>query len=318
VQYAAGSVGATGNPLGALDQSPRIIFAEEIPNMMAKLSRWSAVLLGLTVAISVVAGGSGSQYSSAPSPAPSQPAQNAPAPKDEGKTPAQKVNKAEEAAYKNVLATQGGDPAMQIQVGEDFITKFPMSKYLGGVYGMLTTAYYTTGNTDKMFAAGAKSLEINPDNVDVLALLAMAIPRRVKSNTPDGPQQLQKAEVYAHHAIELIPALTKPETVDDAAFEKAKNDKLALAHSGLGLLDINHSKFEDARTELMQAVQLATSPDPVDYYLLGNADSQASYMNGAIAAYDKCAATGPLVTQCKAREEAMKKEVASGTKLSRD
>jgi len=285
--------------------------------MTAKYFRWSVGLLGLTVAISVAAGASGAQYGSSPPPMPKPvPEQNAPAPKDSGKAP--KVNKAEEAAYKSVLAAQGGDPAMQIQVGEDFITKFPMSKYLGGVYGMLTTAYYTTGNTDKMFAGGAKALELNPDNVDVLALLAMAIPRRVKANTPDGPQQLQKAEVYARHAIELIPALTKPETVDDATFEKAKNDKLALAHSGLGLLDINHQKFDDARTELTQAVQLASSPDPVDYYLLGNADAQASYMNGAIAAYEKCAASGPLVTACKAREEAMKKDMASGTKLSRD
>jgi tetratricopeptide (TPR) repeat protein len=283
--------------------------------MTAKSFRWSVALLGLTVAISVGAGVSRAQYGQAKVPSP-PPTQNAPEPKDSGKAP--KVNKAEEAAYKSVLAAQGGDPAMQIQVGEDFITKFPMSKYLGGVYGMLTTAYYTTGNTDKMFAGGAKALELNPDNVDVLALLAMAIPRRVKANTPDGPQQLQKAEVYAHHAIELIPGLTKPETVDDAAFEKAKNDKLALAHSGLGLLDINHQKFDDARNELTQAVQLASSPDPVDYYLLGNADAQASYMNGAIAAYDKCAASGPLVTACKAREEAMKKDMASGTKLSRD
>jgi hypothetical protein len=76
--------------------------------------------------------------------------------------------------------------------------------------------------------------------------------------------------------------------------------------------------YEDARTELTQAVQLASAPDPVDYYLLGNADAQASYMNGAIAAYDKCAATGPLATQCKTREEAIKKEMAAGTKLSRD
>jgi tetratricopeptide (TPR) repeat protein len=285
--------------------------------MMAKHYRWSVAFLGLAIAVSAAAGASGAQYGSSPAPAPAQaPAQNAPASKDAGKAP--KVNKAEEAAYKNVLAAQGGDPVMQIQIGEDFITKFPMSKYVGGVYGLLTTAYYTTGNTDKMFAAGAKALELDPNNVDVLALLAMAIPRRVKSNTPDGPQQLQKAEVYAHHAIELIPTMTKPETVDDATFEKAKNDKLALAHSGLGLIDIGHSKFEDARNELTQAVQLAATPDPVDYYLLGNADAQASYMNGAIAAYDKCAATGPLVAQCKSRLEAMKKDVASGTKLSRD
>ncbi|HLJ24048.1 MAG TPA: hypothetical protein VKT71_08070 [Candidatus Acidoferrales bacterium] len=272
--------------------------------MTAKFFKRSAAVLGLTVALSF-----GANISSAGQPA------TYPQEKGDKK---EKVNKAEEAAYKNVLAAQGGDPAMQIQVSEDFISKFPMSKYVGGVYGLLTTAYYTTGNTDKMFAAGAKALELDPDNVDVLALLAMAIPRRVKANTPDGPQQLQKAEVYAHHAIELIPNMSKPATVDDATFEKAKNDKLSLCHSGLGLLAIDHSKFEDARTELTQAVQLASSPDPVDYYLLGNADAQASYMNGAIAAYDKCAATGPLVTQCKAREEAMKKDLASGTKLSRD
>jgi tetratricopeptide (TPR) repeat protein len=169
-----------------------------------------------------------------------------------------------------------------------------------------------------MFTAGSKAIQLDPQNADVMALLAMAISRRVKPTTPAGAQQLQTAETHAHRAIEIIPTMTKPDTVDDATFEKAKNDKLALAHSGLGLIDINNKKFEDARTELTQAVQLATSPDPVDYYLLGNADAQSSYMNGAIAAYEKCAATGPLVTACKAREDAVKKDVASGTKLSRD
>lgn len=276
--------------------------------MTAKFFRGSAALLSLAIALTF-----GVSVSSAKQPA--RYAQDKDKEKGEKK---EKVNKAEEAAYKNVLAAQGGDPAMEIQVSEDFITKFPTSRYVGGVYGMLTGAYFNVGNTDKMFAAGAKALDLDPNNVDVLALLAMAIPRRVKPNTPDGPQQLQKAETYAHHAIELIPAMTKPDTMDDATFEKLKNDKLSLAHSGLGLLDINHQKYEDARTELTQAVQLATSPDPVDYYLLGNADAQASYLNGAVAAYDKCAATGPLVTACKAREEAVKKEAASGTKLSRD
>jgi tetratricopeptide (TPR) repeat protein len=184
---------------------------------------------------------------------------------------------------------------------------------------MLTTAYYSTGNTDKMFAAGAKALELNPDNVDVLALLSMAIPRRMKATQPDFADQIKKAEGYAHHAIELMPTLPKPATVDDATFEKAKNDKLALCHSGLGLINLNVKKnYDEARTELTLAVQLASSPDMVDYYLLGTADAQASFMNGAIAAYDKCAQSGPLEAQCKSREEAVKKDAASGTKLSRD
>jgi tetratricopeptide (TPR) repeat protein len=291
---------------------------EENSIMKSKFLKWPTALLGFVVAISAGAGIARAQYgqSSAPAPSPA-PAQNAPAPKDSGKP--QKINKAEEAAYKNVLAAQGGDPAAEIPVGEDFITKFPTSRYVGGVYGMLTTAYYSTGNTDKMFAAGAKALELNPDNVDVLALLSMAIPRRMKATQPDFADQIKKAEGYAHHAIELMPTLPKPATVDDATFEKAKNDKLALCHSGLGLINLNVKKnYDEARTELTLAVQLASSPDMVDYYLLGTADAQASFMNGAIAAYDKCAQSGPLEAQCKSREEAVKKDAASGTKLSRD
>jgi tetratricopeptide (TPR) repeat protein len=229
-----------------------------------------------------------------------------------------KVNKAEEAAYKAFVASQNADPSTRIQLGEDFATKFPSSHYLPGVYGVLTSSYFAIGNTDKMFTAGSRAIQLDPQNADVLSLLAMAIPRRVKPTTTDGVQQLQTAETYGHRAIEIIPTMAKPDAVDEAAFEKAKNDKLALAHSGLGLIDINNKKFEDARTELTQAVQLASAPDPVDYYLLGNADYQASYLNGAIAAYDKCAATGPLAGQCKSREEAVKKEAAAGTKLSRD
>lgn len=229
-----------------------------------------------------------------------------------------KINKAEEAAYKEFIASQNEDPGKRIQLGEDFAVKFPTSHYLPGVYGVLTSSYFATGNSDKMFSAGSRAIQLDPQNADVLSLLAMAISRRVKPTTPDAAEQLQTAETYGRRAIELIPTTPKPETVDDAAFEKAKNDKLALAHSGLGLIDMNNQKYEDARNELTQAVQLASSPDPVDYYLLGTADAKTSYLNGAIAAYDKCATTGPLVVQCKAREEGVKKDIASGTMLSRD
>ncbi len=226
-----------------------------------------------------------------------------------------KVNKAEEAAYKAILAAQNGDAATKIQLAEGFTVKYPTSHYLPGIYGVLTTSYFATGNTEKMFSAGNKAIQLDPENVDVMSLLAMAIPRRVKATTPDGAQQLQAAETYAHRTIEIIPSMTKPAAIDDAEFEKIKNDKLALAHSGLGLIDINHQKFEDARDELTKAVTLASSPDPVDYYLLGNADVQASYYNDAAAAYGKCAESGPMANVCKARAESAKHDAA--TKISR-
>lgn len=273
--------------------------------MKSKFLRIPASLLALTMAITLGAGISRAAAR------PSSTAQDKEKDKDKNK----KVNKAEEAAYKAFFEARTGDPAVQIQLGEDFSTKFPQSHYLNGVYATLTTAYYTTGNTEKMFSTGTRALDLDPDNVDVLSLLAMAVPRRVHSTTPDGAAQLVKAEAYAHHAIELIPNLPKPAEVDDATFEKAKNDKLSLAHSGLGLIYINHSKFDDARTELTLAVQLASSPDLVDYYLLGNADSGASYYHDAAAAYEKCSVTGPLAPQCKSRMAAAQHDAE--TKMGR-
>lgn len=275
--------------------------------MTAKFLRGSASIVAFLVLIFAGAAVCSAQYDQSMPPA--TPGTPAPA-----KQAPPKINKAEEDAYKALTHPSG--PAAQAQQGEDFIKKFPDSHYIPSVYGILTSAYFATGDIDKMFAAGNKALELNPDNVDVLSLLAMAIPRRVRSTTPDAAQQMQKAEAYAHHAIELIPNLPKPPEMDDATFEKVKNDKLSLAHSGLGLIDTDHDKYDDARTELMLAVQLASNPDPVDYYLLGNADVKTSYLNGAVAAYDKCAASGPLMAQCKARSDATKKDLT--TSLSKD
>jgi tetratricopeptide (TPR) repeat protein len=303
--------------LGAVDRAPRIIFVEETDIMTAKVFKWPALLLGFAVAISLAPDISSAQNAHLGTETPLDRAmqQNGVKKEDMPSGKKEKVNKAEEAAYKALLGAQNGDPATKIQLGEDFAAKFPTSHYLPGIYGILTSSYFATGDTEKMFAAGSKAIQLDPENVDAMSLLAMAIPRRVKATTPDGAQRLQTAEAYAHRAIEIIPAMTKPATVDDAEFEKAKNDKLALAHSGLGLIDIGHQKYDDAKAELTQAVQLASSPDPVDYYLLGNADVQGSYYKDAVAAYEKCAASGPLVAQCKARAESAKHDAE--TKLGR-
>jgi hypothetical protein len=304
--------------LGAAERAPRTDLVREAGTMTAKVFKWLPSLLALTLAISLASGIASAQNASVGSESGLDRAmQQNVVKKDELVRPngKAKVNKAEEAAYKAFLASQNGDPVARIQLGEDFASKFPTSQYLPGVYGVLTSSYFATGNTDKMFTAGSKAIQLDPQNADVMSLLAMAISRRVKPATSDGAQQLQTAETYGHRAIEIIPTMKKPDTVDDATFEKAKNDKLALAHSSLGLIDITNKKFEDARTELSQAVQLASSPDPVDYYLLGNADVQANYYNDAVAAYGKCADSGPLAVQCKARAESAKHDAA--TKISR-
>jgi hypothetical protein len=189
--------------------------------MTTKVFRAPALLLGFAIAISLAPGISSAQNAHIGTESPLDRAmqQNATKRLDIGPAKKEKVNKAEEAAYKTFLAAQNGDVATRIQLGEDFAIKFPTSHYLPGVYGVLTSSYFETGDVDKMFTAGSKAIQLDPENVDVMSVLAMAIPRRVKATTPDGAQKLQTAETYAHRVIEIIPTMTKPDTVDDATFE---------------------------------------------------------------------------------------------------
>ena len=218
------------------------------------------------------------------------------------------VTKEEDAAYKLVYDARVGDPKHLIEVGESFLAKYPMSIYAGAVYSELTTAYLNAGQEDKFLEAGNKALELNPDNVDVLPLMAMAIPRRINSKTTDAPQQLQKAQTFGKHGVDLLNSMPKPADLDDATFTKVKNDKLAMCHSGLGVAAFQQGKYPESITELSQSVLLASVPDPVDYYLLGKADQATNHFTDAIAAFNKCAAVGPLQAQCKAGADQTKKD----------
>lgn len=218
------------------------------------------------------------------------------------------VTKAENDAYKAIYNARNGDPAHLIELGEAFVVKFPTSVYIGPVYAMLTGTYLNTNQTDKMIDAGNKALQADPDNVDVLPILAWAIPRRVNGNSPDNVQLLQKAQGYAHHGLELIATLEKPKDMSDSDFTKTKNEKSSMCHDGLGVVDVKTGKFDDAITELTQAIQLSDDPDPVDNYLLGVADENTSHFTDAIANFTKCAANGPMQQQCKAQMDDAKKK----------
>jgi tetratricopeptide (TPR) repeat protein len=228
-------------------------------------------------------------------------------------TPAEiaKKRKAEDDAFKAVNEAHGGDPTHQISLGEDFITKYPDSAYLSGVYTVLMNDYMAINQQDKMLAAGEKAIELNPDDITALDLMAVTLSRRPGATPAETAQRYQKAEDYGKHAIEIIPKLQKPAGVTDDAFAKMKSDGLSMAHSGLGLVYFQRQKYSDAAAELSQAVQLASNPDVVDYYMLGNASVQTSHFSDAIAAYDKCAVSGPLAARCKAGEDDAKKKAST-------
>jgi tetratricopeptide (TPR) repeat protein len=237
------------------------------------------------------------QLPSGQSPASGQPATQAAPP----------VDKAEEADYKAFYDARGPDPTKQIQLGEDFVKKYPASRYLSTVYSALALDYLGSGDSDKMIAAAQNSINLDPDNVDALSITVWAMARRISPQDSGAADEFVKLENYAQHAITLISTMAKPVTMDDAQFTAAKNDKLSMCHSGLGLIDYKTGKFDESVAELTQAVQLANSPDPVDYFLLGHAYEQVGRFDDAVNTFMKCTDEGPMQDRCKAGLDDAKK-----------
>jgi len=222
------------------------------------------------------------------------------------------VNPEEETGYKAFFEVPLTEPQRQIELGEEFLKKFPESRYGSSVYARLAKAYLATGQEEKMFAATEKALQLNPDNVDALALAAWVTPRRIGNNTLDREQKLQKSEGYSKRAIELLEAMARPEHMTEEVFTRARNENLAMCHSGLGLVFLHRQRFADSVTEFERAVQLSLSPEPTDLYLLGISYFQTKRYADSAESFRKCGEMSwQWQEQCKQEMEKAKKQAAA-------
>jgi tetratricopeptide (TPR) repeat protein len=281
-----------------------------------KLLIGTAMLLGIALCFSGNATAQSTQGSQTQG---QQPAQQ-PADKDKATgsnslsldLPTPPTNADEDAAFKAFSDIPPTDPKKRIESGEAFAQKYPNSRYLPPVYSTLTSAYLQTNDVKKMEETGDKEIAINPNDVQVLAILAQTIPRALSSTTPNPGQELEKAEKYGKRAIEVMPTFPKPANLSDQQFEMAKNQTLAMAHSGLGLVNLRRGKFAEAIPELETSVKIDPNPDPVNYYLLGLSNDKASHFDDAVTAYNKCAAMeSGMQATCKSGAEEAKKHAAT-------
>jgi len=227
------------------------------------------------------------------------------------------VNAEEDAAIKVYRATPDTDVPKKLKAGNDFLEKYPQSRYRAEVYSWQVKGYMAEGEIDKMGVAGQKELELAPNDAQTLAILGSMLPRSMPASMTEEQKQklLTQAEDYSKKALDLVPTLPKPEGVTDEKFLLAKNQIQAMAYGGLGLVSFRRSKFAEAIPNLEKSAKLDPNPDPVNYFLLGVSNEKASHFDDAIAAFTKCAAIpNSLQPTCKAGIEEAKK--LSTTQLS--
>ena len=223
---------------------------------------------------------------------------------------APKIDPQEEAAYKSFYNTQSHDADARIQLGQAFLQKYPSSRYAESVYAGLTQAYYVKQDWKDFYDSGDKALALNADDVPVLVTIGWVIPHSLDPSDPDASKNLDKAERFEKHAIELLGTMAKPASMTDDQFAQSKTSLLSQAHSGLGLVYFRRQDSDDSVKELQQATQSSASPDPADLFVLGIGLQSLSRYSEAADAFNRCGQIpGALQDRCKQSAEAAKKQV---------
>jgi tetratricopeptide (TPR) repeat protein len=236
---------------------------------------------------------------------------NAPETKGNQQEPkaAPKVDPKEEAAYKEFYEASPQDPDKKIELGKDFLQKYPMSQYVESVDAGLVQAYYLKQDWKNFYATADQALALRPDDAGVLTVVGWVIPHVYNPNDPDAPKSLDKAEQYEKHAMLVISAMPKPAAMTDDQFTQSKTALLAEAHSGLGLVYFRRQQLDDSVKELQQATQSAPKPDPTDYFVMGIDLQNLGRSTEAADAFNKCAEIpSGLQDRCKQSAETAKKQ----------
>jgi tetratricopeptide (TPR) repeat protein len=227
-----------------------------------------------------------------------------------GAVTAAKIDPREEAEYKAFFKLKPEELDRRMEAGDAFVQKYADGPFTEAVYSQLTTAAYQKQDFARMETYADHALALNPDDVTVLVFVGWVIPH---SASP-APAQLDKAEKFERHALELLPTLAKPAGMSDAQLATAKSEYDLQAHSALGLVDYRRENFQGAATELNQATAGASRPDPADFYVLGVSLDRLDRFSDAASAFSRCAAIpGAEQATCHEHAEAAKKLASTNT-----
>jgi tetratricopeptide (TPR) repeat protein len=222
-----------------------------------------------------------------------------------------KIDPREEAAYKAFYSARADEIDKKIQLGNEFLQKYPKSPLAEAVDAGLVTAYYDKQDWKNFYAAADHALALKPDDVDVLTTVGWVIPHFFNPNDPDADTRLDKAETFEKHAIQVMEKMPKPDYLTESQFAALKAQKSVQAHSALGLVYFRREDYENSAQELLQATQNNASPDQTDLFVLGASLDNLNRYAEAAEAFDRCSQmNGALQDQCKQNAAGAKKQAA--------
>lgn len=232
----------------------------------------------------------------------SAPSGQAAQPGQAGQTPTPPKKEIKDSAEYNAYTSALNAPDVQakIQGFENFIQKFPNSAFKEDALEFLMNAYQQTNNLQKTIETGKAILQVNPNNIRALALLAYFA--RASAEAGQNPQQnIADARTYGTQGLKAVETMTKPEGVSDDDFKKLKTQTTIIFNGAVGFAAMQSKDYAGAAKFLQAAVDLEppTAESLHNLYPLAVADLEQNPMNPAglwymarAAAFSKANAAG--------------------------
>ena len=184
---------------------------------------------------------------------------------------------AEYNAY--VSAVQQQDPAAQAQAIEAFLQTYPNSVMKEDALVSLMGAYQKAGNAQKTVDTANRVLQVNPNNIRALALLAYYYRTMASQGGADAAKNADMAMQYGQKGVDALPNTPKPDGMSDADFTKFHNELGAIFEGAVGFAALQKKDLATAQKDLRAAVADESQPNIADIYPLATADLEAKPMN---------------------------------------
>ena len=196
---------------------------------------------------------------------PAAAAQTAPAAQPGQAAPTQQKKEIKDPAEYNsyVAALRESNPQSQAVAFENFLQQYPNSVVKEDALEQLMAAYEKQGNAAKTGDTATRLLQVNPNNVRALALLAYT--KRAGAEAGQAPQQnAAEAAQYGQRGLQALATTPKPEGMSDADFEKFKSQVAIIFNGSAGFGALQNKEFANAQKYLLTAVELRNKENPND------------------------------------------------------
>ena len=222
------------------------------------------------------------------------------------------------AAYN--AAAGNPDTSAAEKAADDFATKYNQSDLRGLLYSNIMRRYQQANDSDKTLEMARKVLTYEPNDPVALVMAATVLAERTREGDLDREERYDEAVKYAQRALETSKTdLMVPANATAQQIESAEKVLLSMAHSALGMIDLNRKNDSAAVQEFQQSIGLSApgQVEPLTYLRLALAQDHLKQYSDALTSANKAVegspANSPVAMLAKQEVDRLSKLQGSGT-----